>query len=155
MPAIALSDQDVSPDDVLSRYDANRHQFRILSAQLRDPNRTALFDALAAANVAFVIVSLDRDDDDGRLEDLAVIGADRAARLPDASITLPVALWGVPAPVLLDLSFPHAIERLAFDFVEQNYGSLSLDFTNLDNISFNVAARSIAFAPRRGGKTNA
>ncbi|OHV80316.1 DUF6878 family protein [Ensifer sp. LCM 4579] len=155
MPAIALPDLDLSPDDVLSRYDANLREFRALSAQVRDQNRTALFEALTRANIAFVIVSFNRDDDEGRIDDLAVIGADRAAHLPENPISLPIALWGLPAPVLLDLSYPHAIERLAFDFIEQNHGSRCIAFTNLVNIIFNVAARSIAFAPRRGGKSNA
>lgn len=155
MPSLALPDLDLSPDDALSRYDANLRQFRALAAQLRDQNRAAVFEALAGASIALVVVRFDSDDDEGRIDDIVVIGADGAAHLPSDPVTLPIALWSLPAPVLLDLSIPHAIERLAFDFIEQSYGSLCIDFTGLVNITFNVAARSIAFAPRRGGKTNA
>ncbi|MFA1677212.1 DUF6878 family protein [Rhizobium mongolense] len=153
MPALALtthaSETEPSLDDALSRYDTNLRQFRALSAQLRNRNRDAVFDALAGAGISFVIVSFDRDDDEGRIEDLAIIAADRAAHLPEEPITLPIALWSLTEPVSLDLSFPHAIERLALDYIEQSYGSLCFESNNLDRIIFNVAARSIAFAPCR------
>ncbi|WFS69537.1 hypothetical protein CFBP4996_26455 (plasmid) [Agrobacterium leguminum] len=159
MAALALSarmvETETSLDDALSRYETNLRQFRVLSAQLRNRNRAAVFDALAGAGVSFVIVNFDRDDDEGPIGDLAVIAADRAAHLPENPITLPIALWSLEQPVTLDLSFPHAIERLAMDYIEQSYGSSSGDFTNLDSIIFNVAARSLALAPRGRGAAGA
>lgn len=158
MSAIALlprlSLRDTALDDALARYNANLTAYRVLSAKMRHPNRTALFDALSATRISLVIVTVDRDDGNGRIEHLALIADDRSARLPSGPITLSIPQWGLPDPIPLKLTIPHAIERMAFDCLEQSYGTCEAALSFPDKLVFNVAARSIVLAPCHGGKAN-
>jgi hypothetical protein len=159
MSAIALLPRaparDTALDEVLARYDANLAAYRVLSARMRPPNRAALFEALAAARISHVIVTIDPDDDDGRIAQLALIADDRSTRLPQGPISLSIPQWGLPDPIPLELSIPHAIERMAYDCLEQAYGTCEVDLSSPDKLVFNVAARSIVLAPRHRGEANA
>lgn len=152
LPCVSL--RDTALDDALARYDANLAAYRVLSAKMRDPNRTALFDALSATGICLVIVTVDRDDGNGRIEHLALIADDRSARLPSGRITLAIPQWGLPDPVPLKLTIPNAIERMAYDCLEQSYGTCEAALSFPDKLVFNVAARSIMITPRHGGKAN-
>lgn len=159
MPAIAeqsrLISRDTALQEALSRYDANLATFRDLSARLRKPNRATLFDTLAATRISLVIVTIGHDDDGGRLENLAVIAADPSMRLPQDPITLSLPLWGLPEPLDLELSIPHAIERMAFDCLEESFGSYPSDFAGSDTLIFDVVNRAVAItkpAPARSRK---
>ncbi|MER9580978.1 DUF6878 family protein [Mesorhizobium sp. M0276] len=159
MSAIALLPRaparDTALEEALARYDANMAAYRVLCAKMRAPNRAALFEALAAARISHVIVTLDPDDDDGRIEQLALIAHDRSTQLPLGPIALSIPQWGLPDPIPLELSIPHAIERMACDCLEQAYGICEVDLSGPDKVAFNVAARSIVPVPRHGGKANA
>jgi hypothetical protein len=148
MPAIALlpriSLRETALDDALARYDANLAAYRILSAKMRHPNRTALFDALSVTRISLVIVTVDRDDGNGLIEHLALIADDRSARLPLGPITLSIPQWGLPDPLPLQLTIPHAIERMAYDCLEENFGSYPCDFTDRETLIFDVINRAVS-----------
>lgn len=159
MSAIALLPRaparDTALDEALARYDANLAAYRVLSAKLRAANRNILFDALAAARISHVVVSFDRNDDDGGMEPIAIIADVPSARLTAPLVTLTIAQWGLPDPIPLELSISHALERMAFDCLEQTYGTYDVDFSGPDTLIFDVATRLIAPAPRQGGKNHA
>lgn len=150
MPATALQSRtlahDIDLEDALARYDANLAAFRLSSAKMRQPNRAALFDTLAAKRISLVIVTIDHDDDGGRIDKLALLAADPATRLPEEPVMLSIPLWGLPDPIPLELSVPHAIERMAFDCLEESFGVCPFDHTGSDTLIFDVINRAVALA---------
>jgi hypothetical protein len=157
MSAIALLPRaparDTALDEALARYDANLAAYRVLSAKLRAANRNILFDALAAARISHVVVTFDRNDEDG--EPIDILADVPSARLTAPPVTLTIAQWGLPDPIPLELSISHALERMAFNCLEQTYGTYDVDFSGPDTLIFDVATRLIAPAPRQGGKNHA
>ncbi len=153
MPATALQPRTVARDidleEALARYDANLAAFRVISAKMRQPNRAALFDTLAARRISLVVVTIDHDDNGGRIEKLALIAADPATRLPEEPVTLSIPQWGLPDPISLELSVPHAIERMAFDCLEESFGVCPFDHAGSETLIFDVTNRAVAVTKPR------
>ena len=61
-------------------------QRRELAAEAFDANRTALFDALAAAGIADITVEFDGEGDQGQIEDVTAQDASGIVALPDVRI---------------------------------------------------------------------
>jgi hypothetical protein len=141
-------------DDALARYDTNLAAYRDLSEKMRHPNRVALFDALSATRISLIIVTFGGDVGHGRIAHLTLIADDCSARLPLGPVTLSIPQWGLPEPLPLKLTIPHAIERMAYDCLEQSYGTCEAALSFPDKLVFNVASRSIGLAPCHRGKAN-
>jgi hypothetical protein len=112
-----------------------------LCAELRLQNRTAVFDALAAAGLATVVVSFDGYGDSGQIERLDVEGAVDA--LPAAAVEIATAIWGELEPQRQSMSLADAIENLIYDFLGSAHDGWEDSDGAYGEFTFDVADRTI------------
>jgi hypothetical protein len=138
-PAPTPSELEVS----LARFGADRAVYDALTAKLRERNKTALFDALAAAGISHVTVSFDGYGDSGQIEDVETKAGDAIVDLPPGSITIAVAEWGRGDASQRDLSLPAAVEQLAYGLLEETHGGWENNSGAYGDFVFDVAQRTI------------
>ena len=83
----------------MQRYYADRQRFEALSASIRPANKKVLFDVLAAADIAQVIVAFDGYGDSGQIEDVSALSGGKNVDLHKGQISLSRAI--LPPPALL------------------------------------------------------
>src|SRR5690349_7539855 len=119
-----MSDNNSTPSPT---FDANDflekdRAFTALSQAIRPANKTALFDALAAAGITSVIVHFDGSGDSGQIEDIDATAGDHPKGLPSGEIEIAQVHWDDPDIQRTTFSIREAIESLAYDFLEQTHG---------------------------------
>jgi len=114
-----------------------------LHDELRPRNKTALFDALAAAGVTHVMVSFDGYGDSGQIENIEVKAGDASVAMPQAEIEIARAVWDQAEPERSPVSIADAIEQLAYDFLEQTHSGWEDNDGAYGDFTFDVAARTI------------
>ncbi len=92
-----------------------------LSETLRPGNKTALFDALAAARITSVVVQFDGSGDSGQIEDIEVKAGDQPAELPAGEIELAYVGPDSIEPERRMLTMCNAVESLVYDFLEETH----------------------------------
>ena len=83
-----MSDNNPTPSPA---FDANDflekdRAFTALSNSIRPANKTALFDAFAAAGITSVLVHFDGSGDSGQIEDVDATAGDQPAEIPNGNI---------------------------------------------------------------------
>ena len=141
-----MSDNDSTPSP---GFDANDfvekdRAFSALSNSIRPANKTALFDALAAAGITSVLVHFDGSGDSGQIEDIDATAGDQSAEIPNGNIMIAQVRWGEPNIQRTTLPVRDAIESLAYDFLEQTHGGWENNEGAYGEFTFNVAERTIA-----------
>ena len=113
-------------------------------AEFRPANKTALFDALAAAGITSVLVNFDGSGDSGQIEAIE-------ARIHDDLVTLPEGLiefiehTGDPIESNLRMvTVEHAIEALVYDALEETHAGWENNDGAYGDFTFDVEARTIA-----------
>jgi len=111
----------IALDASLARFDTDRAIYDALTTKLRERNKTALFDVLAAAGISHVAVSFDGYGDSGQIENIETKANDTVVDLPPGTITIGLAEWGRGDATSRDLSLAAAIEQLAYGFLEDTH----------------------------------
>ncbi len=133
---------DTTPD--FAAYEARAAAGRALAAQIAPANRTALFDALAAAAIASVVVTFDGSGDSGQVEDVSAFGSDGVvAQLPETPIPFAHAAFDGSGVERHTLPARQVIENMAYDFLEQTHGGWEIDDGAYGEFTFTIARRSI------------
>ena len=118
-------------------------EFTALTDSIRPSNKNALFDALAAAGITSVLVHFDGYGDSGQIEDIDAVAGDKPRDLPAVEIEIAHVNWGHPEIDRSTCSVRDAIERLAYDFLEQTHGGWENNEGAFGDFTFDVADRSI------------
>ena len=108
---------------------------------MRLQNKTVVFDALAAAGVARVVVSFDGYGDRGQIERLEVEGAIDA--LPAATVEIATPISGEAEPNRQSMSLADAIEKLVYDFLENSHWGWEDGDGAYGEFTFDVVDRTI------------
>lgn len=119
-------------------------EFQQLCESIRPENKATLFDALAQAGIATVLVKFDGYGDSGQIEDTSVhAGPDIAINLPEGCIEIARVQWGSREISRQTLSVKDAIEHLVYDLLEQTHGGWENNEGAYGDFLFNVAERTI------------
>jgi Family of unknown function (DUF6878) len=135
----AAAAADLGPD----AFDGTQAVYDKLAAALRVSNKAALFDALAAAGITHVIVSFDGYGDSGQIEDIEAKARDEVVKLPPHEIVIAAAVWGASEPEPRSMSIADAVERLAYDLLEETHCGWENNDGAYGDFTFDVAKRSI------------
>ena len=107
-------------------------------------NKAALFDALAAADIATATVTFDGSGDDGQIEEVAAHARDSQPRdFPDGHIEYKEVEFGAVQPKTSMVPVRDALENLAYALLEQTHDGWENDDGAYGEFTFDVAARSI------------
>jgi hypothetical protein len=135
-----INSADASPS---SDWEASRAAQDRLHAQLQPLNKTALFDALAAAGVTHAVVSFDGYGDSGQIENVEVKAGDTLVAMPEGTVQIAEAVWGKPEPARTAVSIAEVIERLVYDFLTETHCGWENNDGAYGDFTFNVAERTI------------
>jgi hypothetical protein len=114
-----------------------------LHAELHLRNKAALFEALAAAGVTHVVVSFDGYGDSGQIENIEVKAGDAIIAIPAGEVEVARAGWDRPEPERSVISIADAIERLAYDLLEQTHCGWENNEGAYGEFTFDVAKQTI------------
>jgi hypothetical protein len=118
-------------------------EFVKLCKSILAENKTVLFDALAGARIDAVEVTFNGYGDDGQIDGIVVDGEGGDADLRLIDIRIARVVWGNPAATLETLTLKDAIEKLAYDLLEQTYGGWENNQGAYGDFVFDVAERTI------------
>jgi hypothetical protein len=111
--------------DFLSSSDPWQQQERELARITKEvllANKTALFDALAAAEITTVVVTFDGYGDSGQIGAIEAKAGDDVIPLPTVQIEIASAVWGSTAIDRQTRPLEEAIEILVYDVLNQKHG---------------------------------
>jgi hypothetical protein len=132
-------------DNQFAAYEAKCAAMAALEAEHLPANKASLFNALAAAGIATVIVGFDGYGDSGQIETIDAFGPDNTeAQLPEATIAMAEVTFDGPRVVIEQRSPRDVIENMAYAFLEQTHDGWENDDGAYGEFTFDVAARSIA-----------
>lgn len=115
-----------------------------LRDSVRPENKAALFDALTQVGITTILVEFDGYGDSGQIEGIgAHAGPDIAVNLPERSIEIARVEYGSPEIVRETCTVKEAIERLAYDFLEDTHGGWENNEGAYGDFLFDVAERTI------------
>ena len=127
----------------VARFFAERDERNRRAEAVRPDNKTALFDALAAAGITLVTVTFDGSGDSVQIEDITAQSDDRTVDLPQGEITIATVAWGTDKVTAISMGVEAAIEQLAYDFLSETHGGWENNDGAYGEFSFDVAARTI------------
>jgi len=130
--AASLSDWEIKPGE---------HERR--DAELRAVNKTAVFDALAAAGITIVVVAFDGYGDSGQIENVEAKAGDEIVALPSGQVEIASAVWDQAEPESTAMTVHDAIERLVFDFLVMTHDGWENSDGAYGDFTFDVAERTI------------
>jgi hypothetical protein len=122
--------------DIAAAY--QNHQKAV--AQANVVNKRVVFDALVAAGIATVNVEFDGEGDSGQIQGIA---ADGSAEVPHIPVELQQAAWGTGKVDSTQTTLRDAIERLCYDYLEQQQGGWENNDGAFGEFIFSVAERKI------------
>ena len=106
-------------------------------------NKTALFDALAAARIDTVEVTFNGYADEGQIDGVVADGEGAEADLLLIKIEPARVVWGNAAATRETLTLKDAIEKLVHDLLEQTYSGWENNQGAYGDFLFEVAERTI------------
>ncbi len=111
---------------------------------IRPQNKTVLFNALAQAGSATVLVQFDGYGDSGQIEDISAHAApDIAVDLPDGNLDIARIEYGSLEIIHQTMSVKETVEFFAYDFLEETHGGWENNEGAYGDILFDVAERTI------------
>lgn len=122
---------------------AQSRAFEELCKTVRASNKTALFDALAAAGITKVAVHFDGYGDSGQIEDIAAYAGGADADIPSDTVEIARPRWGEPEANRASCSLRDAIEALSYDALEETHGGWENNEGAFGDFTFDVANRTI------------
>ena len=127
----------------LTDWDVQRGEHDRLNAELRPTNKAVVFDALTAVGLTIVTVRFDGYGDSGQIEDIEAKAGDDVVALPPGNVEIAAAVCGHAAPERTEMSVRDAIERLAYDFLEETHDGWENSDGAYGDFIFDVAERTI------------
>jgi hypothetical protein len=115
-------------------------------AETRPANKAALFDALGHAGITLVTVTFDGYGDSGQIEGIEAFAGDNAVALPSDPIELAVAVYGSEEIERSAVTLREAIEKLAYDCLEESHSGWENGDGAYGDFTFDVAKRTITLA---------
>jgi hypothetical protein len=112
-------------------------------AELRAVNKTAVFDALAAAGITIVVVAFDGCGDSGQIENVEAKADDEIVALPSGQVQIASAVWDQAEPERTAVTVHDAIERLVLDFLGMTHDGWENSDGAYGDFTFDVAERTI------------
>lgn len=100
-----------------------------------------VFDALTAAGLTIVTVRFDGYGDSGQIEDIEAKAGDEVVALPPGNFEISAAVWGHSEPERTVMSVRDAIDRLAYDFLQETHDGWQNSDGAYDDFIFDVAER--------------
>ena len=132
----------ISPDFVA--YEQKCAAVSALRADALPLNKSALFDALAAAAIQTVVIEFDGCGDSGQLENITGLGAENTEiPLPDDEIEMHEVQFEGPSISVLKRTVRDVLETLAYDFLEQTHDGWENGDGAHGEFTFDVATKSI------------
>ena len=128
----------------LSDWEIKRAEHERRDAELRAVNKTAVFDALAAAGITIVVVAFDGYGDSGQIENIEAKAGDEVAALPSGEVEIVSANWGEAELDRTTMTVHDAIERLAYDFLQEAHDGWENSDGADGDFTFDVAERTIS-----------
>jgi len=125
--------------DWLAQYDART----AAEAALRATNKDIVFDALAAAGIATIVITFDGYGDSGQIEDIEVREPD-GIDLNRIRIRLTVLDWRTEAPEEREVSLHESVEDLAYGYLKQTHDGWENNEGGYGEFTFDVASRTIS-----------
>jgi len=130
----------VSPSDP---WQQQERAYARIASELLDANKTALFDALAAAGITTVIVNFDGYGDSGQVERIEASADNVDCPLPAIDVEVASAQWGSAAILRQPKPVCEAIETLVYDVLNQTQRGWENGDGACGDFTFDVAERSI------------
>jgi hypothetical protein len=127
----------------LSDWETKRADHERRDAELRDLNKTAVFDALAAAEITIVVVAFDGYGDSGQVENVEAKAGEDLVALPSSEVEIASAVWDQAEPQRTAMTVHDAIERLVFDFLAMTHDGWENSDGAYGDFTFDVAERTI------------
>lgn len=131
------------PASDFADYEQHNREHARIAGELLASNKTALFDALAAAGIATVIVVFDGYGDSGQVENIEAKAGDEIVDLPTDEIEIARPVWGASEIERRIQPVREAIETLAYDFLGQIHSGWANSEGAYGDFTFDVAARKI------------
>lgn len=140
-----MNDTQPSPafPPMLADWVEKDRELRRLAEEVLPLNKTALFDALAAAGIEIVTVVFDGCGDSGQIEDIEAKAGDLVVALPADQIEIACPVWGGSEIERRTQSVRDSIEALAYDFLGQTHGGWENNDGACGDFTFDVAERTI------------
>jgi len=140
---------DIPPLNLVPVFDLPAWELRQareaeLAAQVLPHNKAALFDALATAGIATVIVQFEGYGDSGQIEDILSRNGDLDIALPPDLIEIAVVQWEADEPQRITVSVHDVIERLVFDFLAETHCGWENNDGAYGDFTFDVANQTIS-----------
>ena len=122
----------------------SQHQARAaLAHDVLATNKANLFDALQAAGTTRVEVRFDGSGDSGQIEEIIARTGEVPVDMPDGTVAISVPLGDGSGLKHLTLTIADAIERLAYDFLEETHGGWEINEGAFGDFTFDVEGRTI------------
>ena len=132
----------VSPDFAV--YEAKHAALRLHQAELRQRNETALFDALAAAGIASVLVNFDGSGDQGQIEAVMAFDAENTlVELPMGQIEQRKAAFGTLEVAAVLHSPREVVEAMTYGLLEQLHDGWETGEGAYGEFRFSLEERSV------------
>jgi len=133
---------DSTPDT--ASWLAQQQAHARLSESIRPENKAVLFEALTQVGITTVLVEFDGYGDSGQIEDISAhAGPNIAVNLPECNVEIARVEYGSLEIVRETYTVKKAIERLAYDFLEETHGGWENNEGAYGDFLFDVAARTI------------
>ena len=134
------TDVSVSPSDP---WQQQERELARIASEVLPANKTALFDALAAAGITTVVVNFDGCGDSGQVEMIEAKAGDDVIPLPTVQIEIASAVWGSTTIDRQTRPLEEAIEILVYDVLNQNHGGWENNDGAYGTFRFDVRERCI------------
>lgn len=132
-------DQQAAPTDwEIKAAERSRRE-----AELFDLNKTALFDALAAADVTEVAVNFDGYGDEGQIESVEARICAVVVAMPEGAVAIIELTFDQTEPKHSSISIAEAIERMAYDVLYRTCGGWQDGDGAYGDVVFDVEERII------------
>jgi hypothetical protein len=135
--------------DQIQEYQAKETRYEQLRAEILPHNKTALFDALAAAGIACVIVTFDGYGDEGQFQGVTGYGADtepgtsEGIEVPGVAVPMHLVSFQTGEITEEEKPLPEAIEEMVNDFLEATHDGWEVGEGAFGEFRLTVADRSI------------
>jgi hypothetical protein len=126
-------------ENIMGDYERRRQA----QAKLNEGNKTALFDALAAATITEVHVDFDGEGDSGQINSIAPFRGDEPVVLLQSTVTIQTVSWDSTEPVTTQSGLEEAIETLCYSYLEETHGGWENDDGAYGQFRLDVAKRTI------------
>ena len=143
-----MTDATPTPDTTFdfAAWQTQERERARLAAEVMPGNKAAVFEILARAGITLVTVGFDGCGDSGQIESIDAYAGNTAAELPSGEIELAELGLGGGKVERSAFTLRDAIEKLAYDFLEETHGGWEDNEGAYGEFTFDVATRTITLA---------